>query len=206
MTFGFELSTAQDDHGNQSAWMVEGRCAHAATLRREGASCPECAVWGHGRRGWAPRATPSLRQRCRKGKPAISARRICNLAPNRRRSARCMQETMCHQEHISAQEVERYAHQAVGPRMQVNMRNPGTTCRKSFGMHSKVRKSSSSQRGCACNEVGAGRHRFWGGPTSWVGAWIRRNPLRPVRPKESTTPSSKSSKGAVDLPRHLLAD
>ena len=46
-----------------------------------------------------------------------------------------------------AQEIERYAHQAVDPRMQVNMRNPGPTCRKSFGMHSKVRKSASSQRG-----------------------------------------------------------
>ena len=46
-----------------------------------------------------------------------------------------------------AQEIERYAHQTVDPRMQVNMRNLGTTCRKSFGMHSKVRKSASSQRG-----------------------------------------------------------
>ncbi len=40
-TFGFGLSNAQEDYGNQLAGMVEDRFSHAITLRREGASCPD---------------------------------------------------------------------------------------------------------------------------------------------------------------------
>lgn len=47
-TFGFGLSNAQEDYGNQLAGMVENRFSHTVTLRREGASCPEASdLLGH---------------------------------------------------------------------------------------------------------------------------------------------------------------
>lgn len=43
-TFGFGLSKAQEDYGNQLADMVEDRFAHAITLRRDGSVCPDARV------------------------------------------------------------------------------------------------------------------------------------------------------------------
>lgn len=42
-TFGFGLSKSKEDYGNQLAGMVENHFAHAITLRRDGASCPDAA-------------------------------------------------------------------------------------------------------------------------------------------------------------------
>ena len=47
-TFGFGLSNAQEDYGNQLAKMVENRFAHTITLRRDSSTCPEAKdLLGH---------------------------------------------------------------------------------------------------------------------------------------------------------------
>jgi len=44
VTFGFGLSTSQEDYGNQLAAMVEDRFSHAISLVREGSSCPSATA------------------------------------------------------------------------------------------------------------------------------------------------------------------